>query len=106
MTLQRFHFKPGIHKEGTDYSNEGHFFGTQHTQERYATAFYQPFLSDWMNYEGWKLRGSKWTAERAHLLFKEIISDFAPPFLDNTIHDELTEFVDRRKREGGAPTDF
>ena len=26
MTLQRFNFKPGIHKEGTDYSNEGHFF--------------------------------------------------------------------------------
>ena len=24
----------------------GHFFGTQHTQDRYETAFYSPFLSD------------------------------------------------------------
>ena len=23
--------------------NDGHFFGTAHTQERYSTAFYQPF---------------------------------------------------------------
>ncbi|MDG2475240.1 MAG: trimethylamine methyltransferase family protein [Paracoccaceae bacterium] len=89
-----------------EVGNDGHFFGVQHTQDRYTTAFYQPFLSDWTNYEGWELGGGKWTAERAHLLFKEIVSDFEPPFLDNAIHDELIEFVERRKREGGAPTDF
>ena len=26
MTLQRFNFKPGIYREGTAYSNEGHFY--------------------------------------------------------------------------------
>ena len=26
--------------------NDGHFFGTAHTQERYSTAFDQPFLSE------------------------------------------------------------
>jgi hypothetical protein len=34
----------------------GHFFGCQHTQERYTTAFYQPFLSDWRNFEAWGRR--------------------------------------------------
>ena len=27
------------------------------TQDRYATAFYQPFLSDWHNYEAWEAAG-------------------------------------------------
>ncbi len=31
----------------------GHFFGTQHTQDRYKTAFYSPIISDWRNFETW-----------------------------------------------------
>ena len=89
-----------------EVGNDGHFFGVQHTQDRFTKAFYQPFLSDWTNYEGWELRGGMWTAERAHLLFKEILSDFKPPSLDQGIHAELSDFVCRRKREGGVPTDF
>ena len=84
----------------------GHFFGIQHTQDRYATAFYQPFLSDWTNFEGWELKGATWTAERAHRLFKEIIANFEAPPMDIAIREELSDFVARRKAEGGAPTDF
>ncbi|GAB4540206.1 MAG: trimethylamine methyltransferase family protein [Ruegeria sp.] len=86
--------------------NDGHFFGIQHTQDRYTTAFYQPFLSDWKNYEGWEAAGGIWTAERAHLLFKEIIGSFEAPPMDAAIREELADFVARRKAEGGAPTDF
>ncbi|MAI59312.1 MAG: methyltransferase [Rhodobacteraceae bacterium] len=86
--------------------NDGHFFGTQHTQDRYETAFYQPFLSDWQNYEAWEAAGGIWTTERAHILFNQIIEEFAPPSIDPAIDDELKEFVERRKTEGGAPTDF
>ncbi|NNF24632.1 MAG: trimethylamine methyltransferase family protein [Rhodobacteraceae bacterium] len=89
-----------------DVGNEGHFFGIQHTQDRYTTAFYQPFLADWRNYEGWDLAGGVWTAERANVLFKEIIGSFEPPPMDDAIRDELADFVARRKAEGGAPTDF
>jgi trimethylamine--corrinoid protein Co-methyltransferase len=32
----------------------GHYFGVQHTQDRYQHAFYQPFVSDWRNYEAWQ----------------------------------------------------
>ncbi|MEO0744728.1 MAG: trimethylamine methyltransferase family protein [Pseudomonadota bacterium] len=86
--------------------SEGHFFGIQHTQDRYSTAFYQPFLSDWKNFEGWQAAGAVWTPERAHTMFKEIVGGFEAPPMDAAIRDELADFVARRKSEGGAPTDF
>ncbi|UWR01756.1 trimethylamine methyltransferase family protein [Ruegeria conchae] len=86
--------------------NDGHFFGIQHTQDRYTTAFYQPFLSDWKNFEAWEVAGGIWTAERAHRMFKEIVNNFEAPALDEAIREELEDFVARRKAEGGAPTDF
>jgi len=84
----------------------GHFFGCDHTQERYQEAFYGPFLSDWRNFEAWQLDGSVWTAERAHRIFKEILNEFEAPPMDEAIREELHDFVTRRKLEGGAPTDF
>lgn len=89
-----------------EVGGEGHFFGIQHTQDRYETAFYQPFLSDWRNYEGWEIAGGIWTAERAHHLFKEIVNTFEAPAMDIAVRDQLADFVARRKAEGGAPTDF
>ncbi|MEO0357549.1 MAG: trimethylamine methyltransferase family protein [Pseudomonadota bacterium] len=89
-----------------EVGSAGHFFGVQHTQDRYETAFYQPFVSDWSNYEGWEAAGGVWTAERAHRKFKAIINEFEAPAMDSAIRDELRAFVDRRVLEGGAPTDF
>ena len=86
--------------------SDGHFFGIQHTQDRYETAFYQPFLSDWRNYEAWHLAGGVWTAERAHHLWKEIVASFEPPPMDQGVREELAAYVTRRTAEGGAPTDF
>ncbi len=85
---------------------DGHFFGCAHTQERYETAFYSPLISDWTNYEGWELAGGTWTAERAHEMYKGIIAEFEPPEMDIAIREELAAFVERRKAEGGVPTDF
>ena len=90
----------------SEVGSSGHFFGAKHTQERYTTAFYEPFLSNWQNYEAFELGGGEWTAERAHKLYKQILVDFEPPAIDSAIKEELTEFVERRKAEGGAPTDF
>ena len=86
--------------------NDGHFFGTAHTQERYSTAFYQPFLSEWSNFEGWEASGALWTPEGAHALYQQILAEFEPPALEVSRRDALADFVARRKREGGAPTDF
>ena len=84
----------------------GHFFGAQHTQERYETAFYSPFLSDWSNFESWEEAGAVQTPERANRLWKKILAEFEAPALDAAIVEELAAFVAKRKEEGGAPTDF
>jgi len=84
----------------------GHFFGASHTQERYQTAFYAPFVSDWRNHEAWEAAGGVWTAERAHRIYRQIMAEFEPPAIDGDRLEELDRFVARRKQEGGAPTDF
>lgn len=84
----------------------GHYFGIQHTQDRYQHAFYAPFVSDWRNYEAWQADGSVWTVERAHRIYKQILAEFEAPEMDGDHLEELQRFVARRKQEGGAPTDF
>ena len=37
---------------------------------------------------------------------KQILAEYEPPPMDPAIKEELGAFVERRKREGGAPTDF
>ena len=44
--------------------------------------------------------------ERANRVWKAILAEFEPPPIDEAIRDELADFVARRKREGGAPTDY
>ena len=84
----------------------GHFFGSDHTQSRYQTAFYTPLLSDWRNYESWEEAGAVWTDRQANQHYKQIVADFEPPAIDPAIKEELADFVARREAEGGAPTDF
>jgi trimethylamine--corrinoid protein Co-methyltransferase len=83
-----------------------HYFGLQHTQDRYETAFYGPVLSDWRNFETWAEAGALQTPERANRIWKAILEEFEAPSLDPAILEELDAFVARRKAEGGAPTDF
>ncbi|MDZ7748475.1 MAG: trimethylamine methyltransferase family protein [Halofilum sp. (in: g-proteobacteria)] len=84
----------------------GHFLGAEHTRQRYQTAFYAPFLSDWRNYEAWEEAGAAKAHERARDIWKAVLAEFEAPPLDEAIREELEAFVARRKEEGGAPTDF
>ena len=85
-----------------DVGPGGHFFGTQHTLDRYETAFYSPMLSDWRNYENWRLAGALDTAQRANAIWKQLLADFTPPPLDPAIDEALKAFVAKRKEEGGV----
>ena len=85
---------------------DGHFFGCDHTKKRYKTAFYNPFLSDWSNYESWQEAGAIWTHDRAKTACKRILEEHQPPAIDPAIKEELETFVARRVEEGGAPTDY
>lgn len=89
-----------------EVGSNGHFFGATHTQERYSNAFYEPFISDWRNYEAWNGDGAVWTAQRANRMYKDILNEYSPPQLDEAVEEELSAFVERRKAEGGSPTDF
>ena len=89
-----------------EVGHKGHYFGIKHTQDRYEGAFYEPFVSDWRNFESWYADGGEWTPERANKIFKKIIDNFETPPMSEDILEALTDFVEKRKTEGGAPTDF
>ncbi|WP_298961102.1 trimethylamine methyltransferase family protein [uncultured Roseibium sp.] len=89
-----------------DVGPAGHFFGTEHTQARYKDAFYAPLVSDWRNYETWAEAGSPIAYDKANMLYKKALEAYEPPPIDPAIDEEITAFVERRKAEGGAPTDF
>jgi trimethylamine--corrinoid protein Co-methyltransferase len=89
-----------------DVGPGGHFFGTQHTQDRFRTAFYKPMISDWRNYEAWEEGGSPQAPNRANAIWKDMLAAYEPPALDASIKEELEAFVARRHAEGGVPTDF
>jgi trimethylamine--corrinoid protein Co-methyltransferase len=84
----------------------GHFFGAVQTLARYENAFYAPILSDWRNYQQWFAAGRPEASQKANAIYKQALSDYEEPPMDRAIREELDEFVERRKREGGAPTDF
>ncbi len=89
-----------------DVGPGGHFFGTPHTQSRYKTAFYAPVISDWRNFETWAEAGSPTAIERANRVWKERLATYEEPYIDPAVREELNAFVEKRKAEGGAPTDF
>ncbi len=83
----------------------GHFFGCEHTMQRYQTAFYEPLVSDWSNFGQWSENGSLTATQRANGIWKRILRDFEPPPFDAARREALDAFVERRSAEGGAPTD-
>jgi trimethylamine--corrinoid protein Co-methyltransferase len=84
----------------------GHFFGAQHTLARYSSAFYAPIISDWRNSQQWEAAGKPEAMQRANTVYKQALEEYVEPALDPAVREELDAFVDRRIREGGAPTDF
>ncbi len=84
----------------------GHFFGAQHTLARYSDAFYAPIVSDWRNNQQWLAAGKPEAMQRANTVYKQALAEYEEPALDAARREELDSFVERRKREGGAPTDF
>jgi len=80
----------------------GHFFGADHTMQRYETAFYRPLLSDWTNYGGWEAAGSKDAAERATAIWQQALAEYDEPVMDPSVREELDAYVAKRKEEIGG----
>ncbi len=80
----------------------GHFFGTDHTLQRFRSAFYEPIVFDRSNFEQWVEAGSPDAAQRANTVWKSVLADFEAPPLDDSVSAELADYVGRRVAEGGA----
>ena len=83
----------------------GHFFGAQHTMERYQSAFYEPLVSDWRNFGAWSEDGSRTATERANIIWKDMLARYEAPPMDPGRREALDDFVERRTTEGGANPD-
>ena len=84
-----------------DVGPGGHFFGTPHTLERYETAFYQPLLSDWRNYESWEEAGSPDALTRANRTYRALLEEFEAPPIDPAIDEELKAYMAKRREDPG-----
>ena len=80
-----------------------HFFGADHTLERFETAFRNPLVATRQTFEQWVEEGSKDSRTRANAVWKQVLADFEAPPHDEAIAAELDDFMARREAEGGAP---
>jgi trimethylamine---corrinoid protein Co-methyltransferase len=79
----------------------GHHFGTPHTRARFTTEFFQSFLADRQGYENWVAAGSQDPAQRARVLWKDVLAAYEPPPIDPGLCEALDDYVARREREIG-----
>ena len=80
----------------------GHFFGCDHTMERYKSAFYEPFLSDWQNQENWQLAGAKDATTRATEIWQKALQEFEAPVIDQAVVEQLQAYSSQRKEALGS----
>ncbi len=86
----------GAHEE---IGHGGYFFGAQHTLERFRECFYRPMIFSTEGHDRWKNNGALDAAARANGKWRELIAGYEPPPLADGVHEELLEYVARRRPE-------
>src|SRR3954471_20353752 len=87
----------------TEVGHGGHFFGAEHTLERFRDCFWRPTIASTENIDRWTRGGSLDHTARASARWKELLETYERPPLDEAIEQELVEFVERRAAELGDP---
>ncbi len=77
----------------------GHFFATAHTMENYTTAFHEPMVSDWSNFETWVENGELTAVQRANKVYRQKLADYQPPEMSESIRSSLEAYVAERRKE-------
>ena len=77
----------------------GHFFATAHTMANYTTAFHEPMVSDWSNFETWTENGGLTALERANKIYRQKLKRYEPPGMDESIRSTLEAYVNERREE-------
>ncbi len=79
----------------------GHFFGCDHTMQRFKSAFYEPILSDWQNHENWQLAGAKDATTRATEVWQKALNEYEEPAIDPAVKEALADYVANKKESMG-----
>jgi trimethylamine--corrinoid protein Co-methyltransferase len=79
----------------------GHFFGVDHTMERYRTCFHRPVVASKQNIERWRAAGSLTAEQRAEALWRERLDAHVPPPIDADVEREVDAYIAARTLELG-----
>ena len=101
-----------VYANGVDMSENGqaldafrtnthgdHFLGNAHTLENFESAFYRSTTADSNSYEQWMDEGELTSAQRANGTWKQMLSDYNEPDLDEDADKAMREYMARRKDE-------
>lgn len=83
----------------------GHHLGTQHTLDRFRTAFHRAELFDYDGYETWKAAGGTSAQERATAKVDAVLDAYVQPAIDDAIVAAMKDYMGRRRSEID-PADF
>jgi len=86
-----------------DVDPGGHFFATQHTMDRYQTAFYAPLVADLSNFGAWTEAGEQTSAQRATEIWKRNLAEFRQPPTGAEAAARLADYIAEKTTSGGAP---
>ncbi len=81
----------------------GHFFASEHTMERYRTAFYQPLVADLSNVGTWAEAGSLRADERATRVWQDRLAGFTAPDGAEAGLEQVRQYRADKIAAGGAP---
>ena len=74
-----------------------HFLDCAHTHKNYKTAFCHSRLADNNSFEQWAAEGALDAAQRANKHWKQLLVNYQPPPLDESIDEHLQAFITQRK---------
>ncbi|MDQ7093301.1 glycine betaine--corrinoid protein methyltransferase [Desulfosporosinus sp. PR] len=73
----------------------GHFLTQKHTRKNHKREFRTPQLSDRTAFESWSKEKLD-TNQRACKKWQEVLANYVPPVLDETINSQLLDFIAKR----------
>ena len=74
----------------------GHFFGVEHTLERFRTCFHRPVVASTQNVERWRNAGALTAEQRAEAVWRERLEAHVPPPIDPDVAHAIDEYVASR----------
>lgn len=83
----------------------GHFLGTDHTLQRFETAFVDPEVALRQAFEAWTDDVRPDARHRANGVWKRWLAEHEDPERDQAVMDAADHFAPRRTAEGGTEVD-